>query len=147
MSIKPILCDKGDHVESNTFMAGNVKNHIGAWKRLTSDSTILNAINGYKIDFFISPAQLKVPTGPRCSSVEDTNISLQIEKFLKKGIIIESSYEPNQFISPVFLRQKKDGTFRMILNLKELNKWVNYNHFKMDSIHPTHETKLLHGVY
>ena len=23
----------------------------------------------------------------------------------------------------------------MILNLKELNKWVNYNHFKMDSIH------------
>ena len=48
---KPILCDKGDHVESNTFMVGNVKNYIDAWKRRTSDSTILTAINGYKIDF------------------------------------------------------------------------------------------------
>ena len=103
---KPLLCDKGDNVESNTFIAGNVKNYIDAWQMLTSDSSILTAINGYKIDFFIQPAQLKVPTGFRCSSVEVTNISLQIEKFLKKDFIIETSYEPNQFISPVFLREK-----------------------------------------
>ena len=51
------------------------------------------------------------------------------------GIIVKSSHEPDQFISTVFLREKKDGTFRMILNLKKFNKWVNYNHFKMESIH------------
>ena len=48
---KPILCDKGDHVESNTFMAVNVKSYIDSWKMLTSDTTILTAINGYKLIF------------------------------------------------------------------------------------------------
>ena len=120
---KPLLCDKGDTATNNTFIAGNVKNYIDAWHMLTSDSSILTAITGYKIDFFIQPAQLRVPTGPRCSSVEATNISLQIEKFLKRGIIIETSYEPSQFISPVFLRQKKDGTFRMILAICFVEAW------------------------
>ena len=41
----------------------------------------------------------------------------------------------NQFISTIFLRPKKDESFRMILKLKELNKFVEYEHFKMDSIH------------
>ena len=41
---KPLLCDKGDNVESNTFIAGNVKNYIDAWQMLTSDSSILTAI-------------------------------------------------------------------------------------------------------
>ena len=29
---------------------------------------------------------------------------------------------------------KKDGSKRMILNLKNFNKFVNYKHFKMESI-------------
>ncbi len=87
---------------SKTFIAGNIKNHIDQWKRLTSDRAILTAVCG--------------------------------AAFLKKGIIVKCCHEPDQFISTVFLREKKDGTFRMILNLKEFNKWVNYNHFKMESI-------------
>ena len=39
-----------------------------------------------------------------------------------------------QFISNIFLRPKKDGSFRMILNLRELNNNVVYNHFKMDTL-------------
>ena len=32
------------------------------------------------------------------------------------------------------MRHKKDGTYRMILNLRSLNEFVDYQHFKMDNI-------------
>ena len=38
------------------------------------------------------------------------------------------------FISTIFTRQKKDGSFRTILNLKHLNHYVNYKDFKMESL-------------
>ena len=117
-----------------TFLAGSIKNCIDQWKLLTSDPTILTAVSGYKIDLFIRPSQFRIPRPLKCSALEANNIDRQITIFLEKGIIVASSHEPDEFISTVFLGEKKDGTFRMILNLKDFNKWVNYNHFKMDSI-------------
>ena len=117
-----------------TFLAGNIKNCIDQWKLLTSDPTILTAVSGYKIDLFIRPSQFRIPRPLKCSALEANNIDRQITIFLEKGIIVVSSHEPDEFISTVFLREKKNGTFRMILNLKDFNKWVHYNHFKMDSI-------------
>ena len=37
-------------------------------------------------------------------------------------------------LSPMFLREKKDNNHRLILNLKELNKFVLHYHFKMDTL-------------
>ena len=34
----------------------------------------------------------------------------------------------------LFTRPKKDGTHRVILNLKEFNKYISYYHFKIDSL-------------
>ena len=45
-----------------------------------------------------------------------------------------SSHKPDEFISNIFLRKKKDGTYRLILNLKQLNEFIVYHHFKMDSL-------------
>ena len=125
-----------------TFIAGNIKkNFIDQWKQLTSDHTILTAVSGYKIDLFMQPTQFRVPRPLKCFQ-EANNIDLQVATFLEKGIIVKSFHETDQFVSTVFLREKKDGTFRMILNLKDFNKWVNYNHFKMDSIHTC--AKIIH---
>ena len=56
-----------------------------------------------------------------------------------KGVLVGSSHQPDEFISNIFLRKKRDGTYRMILNLKELNKFIVYHHFKMDSLHAATE--------
>ena len=37
-------------------------------------------------------------------------------------------------ISPIFITPKKDGSSRVIFNLKGLNEFVCYNHFKMDNL-------------
>ena len=48
---------------------------------------------------------------------------------------MESAPSEGDSIFPGFLRLKKNGIdYRMILNLKELNKFVVYQHFKMDSL-------------
>ena len=61
---------------------------------------------------------------------------------LKKRVIEHTTTEAGEFFSTVFVRPKKDGTHRMILNLKHLNEYVPYHHFKMDTIQTA--LKLLH---
>lgn len=90
---------------------------------------------GYKIKFFVTPVQLAIPRPIKFSSQETVKINALISKFLEKGIIVESSHEGGEFISNIFLRPKKDGSYRMILNLKDLNIFIPFHHFKMDSIH------------
>ena len=46
-------------------------------------------------------------------------------------VIEEVSFTPGQFISSIFARPKKDGEYHMILNLKELNKYIKDYHFKL----------------
>lgn len=58
----------------------------------------------------------------------------EIYTLLQKGVIEEAYHSHGEFLSNVFLRPKKDGSFRMILNLKNLNSHVEYNKFKMDTL-------------
>ena len=67
------------------------------------------------------------------NSFEEAIIDKEISKLSEMGVIEEVQSQENQFISPIFTKQKKDGEYRMILNLKELNKSVEYHHFKMDT--------------
>ena len=53
---------------------------------------------------------------------------------LHKRIIRETNHESTEFVSPVFIVKKLDGGIRLILNFKELNEFVKYEHFKMDGI-------------
>ena len=42
-------------------------------------------------------------------------------------------YSPGQIVSGIFSLPKKDGSLRLILNLKRFNEFVTHHHFKMDS--------------
>ena len=49
-------------------------------------------------------------------------------------MIVRTQHKPREFISPIFVRPKKDGTNRMILNLKDLNQHLQCLHFKMETL-------------
>ena len=53
---------------------------------------------------------------------------------MAKGVIIECEGDKGGFTSTTITRQKKDDSFRTILNLKHLIYYVNYQHFKMESL-------------
>ena len=117
------------------FRAGRLSERLKNWRRLTSDWNLLKDIKGYKIEMIEVPEQNYVPREIRFSDEEKHFLNLEIGKLLEKGVIEECGSEDGEFISNVFLREKRDkGKYRMILNLKKLNKKVEYQHFKMDTL-------------
>lgn len=61
-------------------------------------------------------------------------VDAEITKYLAKGIIREIEPEQVKFMSNVFVRPKKDGGHRVILNLSTLNKSIEYHKFKMETL-------------
>lgn len=57
-----------------------------------------------------------------------------INELVQKGAVVKCRKVKNQFLSPYFVRQKPDGSYRFILNLKKLNKYVNTEHFKIEDL-------------
>ena len=54
--------------------------------------------------------------------------------YLKQKVIIKSFHEKNEVISNIFHRRKKDGSLRIILNIKKLNAQLKTEKFKMHSV-------------
>ena len=116
------------------FVAVNLKKNYLNWKSITNDEIILDIIkNVLKIDFQERPRNICVPKIQH-STKEKEVVSSRIQKLLDKGVIVQSEREPNDFISAVFITEKKDGSSRTTVNLKYLNDFVRYRHFKMESL-------------
>ena len=84
------------------------------------------------------PQQPSVPKPLRFNKSEREKIDIEIEKFLLKGIVepVEDTDKyDNEFISNIFIRPKKDGRVRVILNLKHFNEdFMDKQHFKMETL-------------
>ena len=116
------------------FKAGQINISYSASTELTSDPEILETVPGQCIEFEQQPVQLNLPIQPNYSCQQGQFIDSEIQNLMKKGVIVESTHEPNEYTLPIFPRPKKDGSHHLILNLKSLNQSVVYQHFKMDTI-------------
>ena len=67
------------------------------------------------------------------SKEQNAAIQEEVETLLMKGVIKFAEHSSNERISPIFVVPKKDGKWRMILNLKDLNQDIEYQHFKMET--------------
>jgi len=54
-----------------------------------------------------------------------------MDLFIQQHIVEEAAGGSAGFCSYIFPRMKKDGSVRIILDLKHLNEYVEYHHFKM----------------
>ena len=61
-------------------------------------------------------------------------LNIEIDDLLTKNIIVPSKMETGEFLSPIFTVPKPECNIQMILNLKYLNVYIKYIHFKMDNI-------------
>ena len=121
------------------FKAGQLQNCLEEWKKITSDSFVLQCITNCVLEFDYIPSPVNsvrsLHTEQKFSLVEQQAIDGEIETFLSKQIIEQSNSECGEIISPIFLTPKKDpGVYRVIFNLKFLNQAVAYHKFKMDTL-------------
>ena len=119
---------------SNAFTAGRIKNFIENWRNITSDRNILDCVQHLHIEFIsgVNPVN-HICFQNNFNEEEIKIVDQEIQKLIQIKNIIEVDHHPDEFISPIFLLKKKNGEYRMILNLKELNKSIVYHHFKMDT--------------
>ncbi len=120
-------------LKTESFKAGQISLKLTESQKIISDTEVLCTVAGEKIEFTSLPQQNSYKTN-KFSEKENSIIAEEIQQLLAKEVIVESKHEPDEFISPIFLRPKPDGSHRLILNLKKLNENVVYRHFKMDSI-------------
>jgi len=114
--------------------AGRLRFYLNEWKQISNDPWILNCIKGYKIPFIRRPVQKSMPKQCQLSQLEENAMSIAIDKLIALGAVECVAHEESEFISPIFLVPKKDGSHRFILNLKRLNSFLDAPHFKMEDI-------------
>ena len=120
--------------QSENFKAGQIRFHLPQWQQLTIDRDVLKMVEGVDIDFTELPVQEKTPPSHQFSKEQTKAIDSEVTELLNKGVIKKTAHSKNEYVSPVFVRPKKDNKWRMILNLKQLNKNVEYHHFKMETL-------------
>ena len=108
---------------------------IPEWKKLTSDPFILNMVSGMRPDLVELPHQSRLPHEIRMSDKETEAAKTQIQTSLdKKQFFVVISIWLQTSLSNIFLTPKLDGSFKMILNLKKFNSFLQYIHFKIESL-------------
>ena len=132
MQLEVCILDKNLKQHIELFQAGRTKSCLPIWRSLTSDREILTTVSGLPIDLEKEiPLELRIYS---CSQAQQDIIDNEIQKLLKKKAIVKRDHEEGEIISPTFLKEKPDGSFRFILNLKKLNENITKIHFKMETI-------------
>ena len=114
-------------------LAGRLKHFIETWKILTKDSEILELVVEDKIPFNKNPVQQKITETPHMNLDQRHQVQVEID-MLEKGAMCQTSHLKEEFLSNVFLVGKKGGGNRPVINLKHLNQFIPYQHFKMECL-------------
>ena len=111
---------------------GRIRYFSKNWEKLTTDRFIPTKVRGSKIDFLpLKPFRMHTPH-TRLYVCHSVAMDDQVNDYLKRGIIIPCCYEEGEFVSTVWEEKQH---FSHNAGLKELNQFIPYHHFKMDSIH------------
>ena len=117
-------------------IGGRLKFLYNHWVKITDDRFILESILGYKIPFFKEVVDNRKSNNfdKKFNCDEIREVKLAIDALVEKGAVIRCEETQGQFLSPYFLVKKPNGTFRFILNLKYVNKFILKQHFKLEDL-------------
>lgn len=117
------------------FEAGQLRKFVDEWCKLTSDPFILDIVKHCHLGIEEQNIThlFSEEVEYRFNDDEKVIMNKEIDNLLRLKVIKETHKQECQIISPVFLRKKKDGGYRMVINLKKLNTFMNPIHFKMEN--------------
>ncbi|XP_050512905.1 uncharacterized protein LOC126888594 [Diabrotica virgifera virgifera] len=129
---RSVADEKGQASLEASKYAGRLKFFINRWKDITKDNVVLSWLEGYSIPLISMPNQTYVCAEHKWSPLERLVIKHSVNDLLLSGAISSASPCENQFVSNIFLVPKTDGSYRLVLNLKNFNRFVKTKHFKIE---------------
>ena len=113
--------------------------YMTAWKDITSQPFVLQAVTGYRLDFVSIPPLLtlgpgRALTGSTRPSLTNATMGEEVEALLGKGAIERVHKNTLGFYSFPFLVPKKEGGKRPVINLKPLNEYIRKKPFHMTTL-------------
>ena len=123
----------------NLPIAGRLKHFLPAREQVTKDPWVLQVTQGYLIEFMTEPAQTCTPVSMFTTQENQNLIDQEVQELLAKQAVhpvSPSSQHEQGFISSLFVVPKKGGGGGSPtgINLKPLNMFLPYEHFKMELI-------------
>ena len=117
------------------FRGASLQENLGCWKSLISSSAVLDWIQyGVSIPFLSSAPRQRVCLRKRKFSITEAEfVRAELKQLCEQGVIIKCSTAP-LWVSPINTVPKSDGSFRLILDLRELNTLCSPNQFVYEDI-------------
>ena len=113
---------------------GNITNCYEKWANITQDQFVLIIVKFCLTMEFAEVLVCQFVPPLNFSSVETEIIDAEISKLFSEGVILNTAREPNDYVSRIFTRTKKDSNCIMILKLKTFNEFSKFKHCKLESI-------------
>ena len=97
---------------------------------------ILRKLYGIRVPFIKNVKQTRIPHQIKMKASEEAVVDAKIAELLRDKCIVQNKgFIKGGWVHYIFLVKKRDSTkHRMIINCKELNKFVKKTHFKTESI-------------
>ena len=106
-------------------VGGRLALHVKEWEKLSSHQWVIQTVRGYKIPFIATPPYMPPPTQRPMTQEQVYIIEQEIANLLQKRAIEPTSSETG-FHSRIFAVPKKDGGWRPVLDLSNLNQCHEY---------------------
>jgi hypothetical protein len=114
-------------------IAGRIRFFCSNWSKISNDPWVLSVVSeGLKLEFTSTPFQLEPSSNMQMSNPPKEICDREVAEMVGKGAVGEVSSQG--FVSGFFLVPKSDGSWRPIINLKGLNNFLVYRHFKMEGL-------------
>ena len=115
-------------------MGARLQHFLLNWQAITDDPWILKTIRGYSLELTSTPGQHRPAPPIALNQEKSAALTAEIDKLLQKQAISQVEASPGEFLSPVFLVPKADGSWCLVINLQNLNSHIAQHHFKMEGI-------------
>ena len=123
---------------NNLQLAGRFKCFSLIWEQIIQDPWVLQVIKGkYQIEFVKTPIQKGFPNAPALSQDRKSILDREVFELREKHAIhlVNLPLLEEGFVSSLFVVPKKGGGNHPVVNLKLLNQFLVYKHFKKEGIH------------
>ena len=106
--------------------------NLSEWQAINAQKNVQNWLKfGIDIPFLQKPEHF-ILQNRQFNKKDDVFLQQEIDRLLKQGVI--SKDNSIKFISPINCVPKKNGTFRLVIDLRKLNSCVEICNFKYEDI-------------